>query len=73
MSTALLTTKDVTARLGCSRQTLHRLIKAGEFPKPFKVGAGVRWTADAVDQWIGLRQTSAQSGEDRPQGDSAGA
>jgi prophage regulatory protein len=40
-----------------SRQHLYRLIKAGLFPKPIKLGSGGRnpWIADEINAWIKAR------------------
>jgi len=40
-----------------SRQHLFRLIKAGKFPRPIKLGGGGRntWIADEIDAWIAAR------------------
>lgn len=38
--------------LGVSKRTLQRLIAAGEFPKPIKVGAASRLLLDDVRQYI---------------------
>ena len=40
-----------------SRQHLYRLIKAGKFPRPIKLGSGGRnaWLASELDSWIAAR------------------
>jgi prophage regulatory protein len=40
-----------------SRQHLYRLIQAGRFPKPIKLGSGGRnaWIADEINAWIKAR------------------
>jgi prophage regulatory protein len=39
-----------------SRQHLGRMIKAGRFPKPLKIGdATVAWAEDEIDAWLGGR------------------
>lgn len=48
------------------RQHLHRLIKAGEFPRPVKVGlARNAWLESEVDAWLQkrVRERDAQAGE----------
>ena len=45
----LLNAKDVMAVLGVSRSTLHRLVKAGKFPPPIKLGAQARWRPDDIE------------------------
>ena len=54
----LLDSDDLWARgVKYSRQHLHRLIRAGLFPKPIKLGSGGRnaWLADEIDFWITAR------------------
>ena len=40
-----------------SRQHLYRLIKAGKFPRPIKLGSGGRnaWLASELNSWIAAR------------------
>ncbi len=47
---------DVLARVGLSRSTLWRLIKACQFPKPIRLGGrAVGWIEEEVDEWIASR------------------
>ncbi|WP_310610274.1 AlpA family phage regulatory protein [Limnohabitans sp.] len=40
-------------RLGFSKATLYRLVKAGDFPPPIRIGERISaWPSDAVDQWL---------------------
>ena len=39
---ALLTLKQVAARLSLCRRTIEREIEAGRFPRPLKIGRSVR-------------------------------
>lgn len=49
----LLRTKDVMARTGFSRSHLHRLIVAGQFPKPRRLSHKVTvWSPAEVDAWV---------------------
>ena len=46
----LATVLDVT---GQTRSTLYRLISAGSFPKPVKIGPrACGWPSDEVEEWI---------------------
>ena len=48
----LLTRTEVQARVSLSRTTLYRLMDAGEFPIPVRVGQrAVRWPESAIDDW----------------------
>ncbi len=47
----LVPAKQVMARMGWSRTTLWRRVKAGEFPAPVKTGQNsVDWFDDEVDE-----------------------
>jgi prophage regulatory protein len=47
---------EVKSRTGLSRTTIHRLIKAGDFPAPKSLGVrAVGWKASAVKHWCASR------------------
>ena len=69
----LVTTKGVCERLGIFRQTLHRLIRRGEFPRPLAYGNQRRWKEETVDAWIDERDKAAQAREDSPESTTAAA
>jgi prophage regulatory protein len=47
---------QVRARTGLSRTTIHRLIKAGDFPAPKSLGVrAVGWQLGAVKRWCESR------------------
>lgn len=51
----LLSMQELKTERGISysRPHLFRLIKAGEFPKPAKIGKNRNaWPSDEIDQWI---------------------
>jgi prophage regulatory protein len=51
-----VTAKDVAAALGVDRRELRRLVAAGEFPAPMKVGRRrIRWRRSEVEEWIARR------------------
>jgi prophage regulatory protein len=54
---------EVKARTGLSRTTIHRLIKAGDFPAPKSLGVrAVGWKVSAVKDWCASRpDTRGQS------------
>jgi excisionase family DNA binding protein len=49
----LLDVEAVGAMLGCSPRTVYRLSDAGRMPAPVRLGALVRWSKAAVEEWIG--------------------
>lgn len=44
--------RHLSRALGCSERQIRRLVAAGEFPKPIKVGRLRRWPKTAFDQWL---------------------
>ena len=47
---------EVLSRIGLSRSTLWRLIRAGEFPRPIRLGRrSVGWIEYDVEAWIKSR------------------
>ena len=61
----LLPIRDVCRRIGLSSATVYRLISAGTFPRPVKIGGrgarpAARWVTAEVDRWI--EQQIAASG-----------
>ncbi len=51
-STKLLDVKGVARLLHCSTRHVYRLSDAGKMPPPLKLGALVRWSRSAIDEWI---------------------
>lgn len=48
----LLDVRAVAALLGCSARHIYRLADAGKMPTPVRLGALVRWSRRAIDEWI---------------------
>jgi prophage regulatory protein len=47
---------DVLATLGFSKSTLYRLIGAGQFPKPFKLGLRINaWRVETIEAWLAAK------------------
>jgi excisionase family DNA binding protein len=44
--------RAVAEMLGCSSRHVYRLSDAGRMPAPIKLGALVRWSAAAIQEWI---------------------
>jgi prophage regulatory protein len=42
----------VVHKTNLSRPTIYRLIRAGSFPSPKKVGTRSVWDEEAVDSWL---------------------
>lgn len=55
---SLLRFADVRKRVGMGRTAVYALIKAGEFPRPVKVGAASAWIDTEITRWI--RQLAAR-------------
>ena len=59
MHQKILRAPDLRAKVGLSRATIDRMVKAGEFPKPVLLTPGTRavgWIEADVDAWIFSRQ-----------------
>lgn len=51
----------VLARVGLSRTSIHRMVKAGTFPKPIPISEGaVAWLSSDVDKWMEDRIAAAR-------------
>jgi predicted DNA-binding transcriptional regulator AlpA len=49
----LRSVEDIASTLGISAQTLMRMVRAGRFPKPIRLGQRcLRWSASAVDRHL---------------------
>ena len=56
MNERMLTRPEVETRVGLARTTIYRLMRAGQFPAPLKVGPkAVRWPASEIDDWLASR------------------
>ena len=56
MSNKMLRREEVEARCGIARTPVYRLMRAGQFPTPLKIGPrAVRWPANEIDQWLAER------------------
>ena len=52
----LLTYHDVEARVNISRSAIYRMMRAGIFPLPLKLGSKtVRWHESEIAEWIATR------------------
>jgi excisionase family DNA binding protein len=49
---ALLDVRSVAALLGCSTRHVYRLADSGRMPKPVKLGVLVRWSSQAIHEWL---------------------
>ena len=56
----ILRVRAVCERIGLSRPTLWRMVKAGQFPQPFQLASpsSVGWLASEIDAWIAARAAS---------------
>ncbi len=61
----LLRRPEVEVQTGLTRSTIYRLMRAGEFPEPLKLGPrAVRWRATEIESWIAERPRA--TGETKP-------
>lgn len=52
----MLRREEVEERVGISRSAIYRLMRAGEFPAPRRVGLrAVRWSESDLEAWLASR------------------
>ena len=52
--------QDIEKRFKVSRATIYRWIKAGNFPKPVRLGPNmVRWKASDIKAWMIQKEVAA--------------
>lgn len=52
MSDPMLRYPEVQRELGLSRSSIERLVRAGQFPRPRRLGPrAVAWPASEVERW----------------------
>lgn len=52
MSDQLLRRPEVERRIGLARSSIYRMMEAGEFPRPIRIGRrAVAWRASDLDRW----------------------
>jgi prophage regulatory protein len=62
ITTRFLRLAEVRNRVGYGRASIYRLIKAGEFPKSYALGArAVAWLESDIDAWIEARVKTGQA------------
>lgn len=60
MSDQLMRRQEVEARCQLSCSTIYRLMRAGEFPEPLKVGPrAVRWRESEIAQFLEERDRAS--------------
>ncbi len=50
--TGIVRVSDILPVLNCHKATLYRLIQAGRFPQPSKLGRSSCWRAETVLDWL---------------------
>ena len=61
----LLRREEVEDRCGIACTTIYRLMRAGQFPTPIKIGPrAVRWPASEIEAFLADRPRA--TGEDQP-------
>lgn len=66
MAQKILRLRDVVERTGLSRSSIYLKASQGQFPSPFKLGAGARasgWLESQVDRWIAEQATASRHEE----------
>ncbi|WP_292080066.1 MULTISPECIES: helix-turn-helix transcriptional regulator [Brevundimonas] len=58
----LIQVKEVIRLTSVSRTQLHRLVKAGSFPRPCKIGTARKaWSLEDVRRWVADRRAEANA------------
>ena len=61
----IIRTEDLTRRLGLSRATIFRNVKAVRFPAPIKISQrAIGWRIDEVEAWIAARAATSKDQAD---------
>ena len=56
MNSRMLRREEVESRTGLARSSIYRLMRAGQFPEPLKVGPkAVRWPESEIEIWLASR------------------
>ena len=62
MQDRLITRREVENRVGLTRSSLYRLMRAGSFPLPIKIGPkAVRWIEAEISDYIASRPRATGS------------
>ena len=62
MAERLLTIAEVTAWCGLSKDSIYRLMGAGDFPAAIRVGQrAVRWRESELDAWLESRPRTVEA------------
>lgn len=48
----LITANDIAEILSASRPWVYKLMQEHDFPRPVRIGTGVRWDSEEVYAWI---------------------
>jgi len=72
MSTELMTVKDVAAALKISPRQCWKLLSCGRLPAPVRISRSVRWSAEAISEWVRLGCPSREVFEASKSGEKAG-
>ena len=47
-----LTIAEVMSRTKLCKASIYKHARSGQFPKPAKIGAMARWSADEIERWM---------------------
>ncbi len=47
----MFSVEDLAKRWDCSMRHVRRMADAGRIPRPIKLGALIRWSRSAIEQW----------------------
>lgn len=59
--TMLITANDIAELLSATRPWVYKLMQEHDFPKPIRIGTGVRWESAEVQAWIEAQKAKRDS------------
>lgn len=62
MSAALVKVPHTLAKTGLSRSAMYRLLRAGQFPAPVKIGRSIAFADAEIDAWIAAKLAERDAG-----------
>ena len=62
MSACLVKVPHALAKTGLSRSAMYRLLRAGQFPAPVKIGRSIAFADSELNDWIAAKLAARDAG-----------